>query len=338
MTELAKFLTQVHDNQILRTLEHMLALYALFRAFKKLRSLTQGKHKCLTTKKRRHFPDEHPTFAHFFANEEGLWIFTRQWLVAKPKGVVYVCHGFAEHIGRYEGLARRLNAEGYTVLGMDHQAHGQSEGDRTLINNEEHLIRDYFQFIGREDPALKPLPHFLLGHSMGGGIAFHVSQRRKELWTGVVLSAPLLWFRPEDLANPLKGVLKPIQSWFPRIGVLPKLAAAKVAGSAVGQMRYEADSLNTRGGVMARTAHSLTSLFQNNEPLFPLYDLPFLLWHGEADEVVYVPNSERLFKESTSKDKTLKLVPKVKHEALFDEPEVAQGFMDDVAQWINARC
>ena len=43
-----------------------------------------------------------------------------------PVGVVQLSHGVAEHIGRYEPLARFLTEHGFAVAGHDHLGHGAS--------------------------------------------------------------------------------------------------------------------------------------------------------------------------------------------------------------------
>ena len=35
--------------------------------------------------------------------------------ISDPKGIVHICHGKAEHIGRYEWLISKLNDDGYHV-------------------------------------------------------------------------------------------------------------------------------------------------------------------------------------------------------------------------------
>ena len=41
-----------------------------------------------------------------------------------PKGVFIISHGMAEHMGRYDWLISKLNADGYQVIARDHRGHG----------------------------------------------------------------------------------------------------------------------------------------------------------------------------------------------------------------------
>ena len=87
-----------------------------------------------------------PIFTRFFKSKAtGLWVYRRQWLPAPDRpvqGVVFLCHGFGEHCGRYEHMAVEMTRAGFAVMGMDHQGHGQSEGDRAYAERFSHLVED----------------------------------------------------------------------------------------------------------------------------------------------------------------------------------------------------
>ena len=44
--------------------------------------------------------------------------------VGEPRAVVQLVHGMAEHIDRYDRMARALTAQGYVVAGRNHRGHG----------------------------------------------------------------------------------------------------------------------------------------------------------------------------------------------------------------------
>ncbi|MDR1852149.1 MAG: lysophospholipase, partial [Propionibacteriaceae bacterium] len=52
-----------------------------------------------------------------------------------PKAVVLVVHGLCEHLGRYDYLTARLNAQQYAVYRFDHRGHGRSEGQRVYYDD-----------------------------------------------------------------------------------------------------------------------------------------------------------------------------------------------------------
>ena len=49
------------------------------------------------------------------------------------RGTVILLHGYGEHLGLYDALARRLVTDGLTVHAMDAVGHGRSDGERAVI-------------------------------------------------------------------------------------------------------------------------------------------------------------------------------------------------------------
>ena len=95
----------------------------------------------------------------------------RKWLPeAKPKAVVQLVHGIAEHIGRYDHFARFLNQHGYIVTAEDHMGHGGSiVGDLKGYFNGGWMnavadVKALHDKTAAEHPGL---PYIFLGHSMG---------------------------------------------------------------------------------------------------------------------------------------------------------------------------
>ncbi len=92
---------------------------------------------------------------------------------SKPKAVVQIAHGMAEHAARYGHFAEFLNQHDILVYAHDHRGHGktaQRQGLRGYFADEDgwqRCVDDMFQLntiIHTEHPML---PVFLLGHSMG---------------------------------------------------------------------------------------------------------------------------------------------------------------------------
>ena len=69
-----------------------------------------------------------------FTGARGRHIFTQSWLPeGSPRDQVVIAHGYAEHSGRYDAVARFLTARGFAVHALDHHGHGRSEGARAVI-------------------------------------------------------------------------------------------------------------------------------------------------------------------------------------------------------------
>ena len=113
---------------------------------------------------------------------------------ARPRGVVQVIHGMAEHVERYDALARLFASRGFVVCGDDHAGHGAScdpdsygclparGGAEALVADEHTLRRLVTERVGADAPYL------LLGHSLGSYIARVYLAEHGEGLAGVVLS------------------------------------------------------------------------------------------------------------------------------------------------------
>ena len=56
-----------------------------------------------------------------FQTADGVSLHVRSWAVDRPKAVVQVLHGIAEHGSRYARLAEALGRAGYTTYAHDHR-------------------------------------------------------------------------------------------------------------------------------------------------------------------------------------------------------------------------
>src|SRR3954470_2628953 len=117
----------------------------------------------------------------------------RRWPAEDAARLVVLVHGYGEHIGRYEHVARTLAARGSTVVGPDHVGHGASEGERALVEDFEAIVDD---LRGVVQDARGDLPVVMVGHSMGGLIATRYAQRHREDLAGLVLSGPAVGLGP----------------------------------------------------------------------------------------------------------------------------------------------
>lgn len=89
------------------------------------------------------------------------------------RGVLQVCHGVAEYIGRYDWFARRLNEQGIAVAGHDHLGHGLSlpEGGTPVYfgkgNGWNTVVDDIYVLHQRLRQRYPGVPLCIMGHSMG---------------------------------------------------------------------------------------------------------------------------------------------------------------------------
>jgi alpha-beta hydrolase superfamily lysophospholipase len=117
--------------------------------------------------------------------DDGVRLYVREWKPeansgGKPRAVLHIVHGMAEHSLRYERLARRLSQVEIEVWAADHRGHGKTAdpsvndpgrggllghcADKDGFNRVTADIDIINRAIRKEHPGV---PLFLMGHSWG---------------------------------------------------------------------------------------------------------------------------------------------------------------------------
>ena len=129
-----------------------------------------------------------------------------------PKGIVHICHGMAEHIGRYSWLIKKLNDDGYHVISIDHRGHGNRIGNnpKGFFGKQDGwnlVVEDLSILIEISKQDYPDLKQFLIAHSMGSWIALSALQNNIAI-DGLILSGSS---KPERLMIIIQKILIKIQ-------------------------------------------------------------------------------------------------------------------------------
>jgi alpha-beta hydrolase superfamily lysophospholipase len=122
---------------------------------------------------------------------------TARWLPpSRPKAVLQIVHGMAEHASRYERLAQACIEHGIAVYGHDHRGHGNSTDSNTPMGHFadedgwEKVVSDV-QTVNHHVRAVHPgTSVFIFGHSMGAFVARAQLLRDPTMFAGAIISAP----------------------------------------------------------------------------------------------------------------------------------------------------
>lgn len=112
-----------------------------------------------------------------FTSPEGGTLAGMRWDAPSPRGLVYIAHGLAEHIARYDAFATALNGIGLSVAGHDHRGHKLSVASDADLGHFADLsgfplmARDLSAGIAAWRALHPDLPLVLFGHSMGSFLA-----------------------------------------------------------------------------------------------------------------------------------------------------------------------
>lgn len=197
-----------------------------------------------------------------------------------PRYAAVLVHGYGEHIGRYGHVADALVRAGAVVYGLDHRGHGESDGERVLVDDFEELVSDVHlldDVVRHEHPEL---PVVMIGHSMGGLIAARYAQRYGDSLTALVLSGPAI------------GRFEVV----PALLALDELPDAPLDPSilsrdpGVGEA-YATDPLVWHGSFKRPTLEAFAATIAAIDAGGTVGDLPLLWIHGADDQLVPIAGS-----------------------------------------------
>jgi len=204
-------------------------------------------------------------------------IVVHEWSGEQPRSVVVIVHGYGEHAGRYDHVAKALVAEGAAVYAPDHLGHGRSGGERVLIEDLEDVVTDLDEVVRKARADRPGLPVALIGHSMGGIIATRYVQRRAADPEGNQLAA-LVLSGPVIGGNPGFQMLLSMDP-IPEVPIDP---ATLSRDPAVGEA-YAADELVWHGAFKRETLEALFRAIDEIAAGPGFGSLPTLWIHGELD-------------------------------------------------------
>ncbi|WP_062012022.1 alpha/beta fold hydrolase [Aureimonas sp. AU4] len=100
----------------------------------------------------------------------------------RPRAVLLLLHGLAEHAGRYARVMEALAAEGFAAYAHDHRGHGSTTAQDAPLrrfasrHGASKVVRDTQAVRLRAEADHPGVPVVVLGHSMGGLVALNFAR------------------------------------------------------------------------------------------------------------------------------------------------------------------
>ncbi|MBU3916496.1 lysophospholipase [bacterium] len=290
-----------------------------------------------------------------------------QWQAekGKPKAIIQIAHGSAEHASRYKGFAGRLTENGFVVYANDHRGHGKTAGNVDNLSyfsdedNGWHLaVEDMFRLTQKARKEYSGLPVFLLGHSMGSLLSReYILHYGKDLQGvilsgtagGLVLLIKVLKFFSKRM---MKSKGRKTNSLFLH-NILFNSLSKKINPRKTDydwlsrderEVQKYIDDPYCGRTVTPEYAYQLAcgadKLLKPDSYFGVHKELPMLILSGDNDPVGGKKGKDvkkvcQLYKKAGVKDVTLKLYPEARHE-IFNEINREEVY-EDVISWINQR-
>jgi alpha-beta hydrolase superfamily lysophospholipase len=250
-------------------------------------------------------------------------IAVQRWDTDEPRRIVILVHGFAEHSGRYDHVARRFADDGAVVYAHDHRGHGRSDGEPALIEDMDGLVDDLALVVARARADQPGLPVAMLGHSLGGIVATRFVQRGDHGLSALVLSGPVIGGNPD-----FEGLLAldPI----PDVPIDPAMLSRDPA---VGEA-YANDPLVYHGPLSRTTLESLFGAVDKIAAGPDLGALPTLWVHGEEDPLAPLAVTRDAIERIRGERLEEHIHPGARHEVLNETNR--EDVLDEVASFLDA--
>lgn len=267
---------------------------------------------------------------------DGYRLHARQWSFPDPRGVVVVAHGFGEHGGYYDEVARSVGPRvGVDFLVPDLRGHGRSPGRRGVVGKYDELSGDLiaaFDWAGRQWPGR---PRYLLGHSNGGQVALRAAldPAAAPAIAGLVVSNPSLRLSVVVPRYKLR-LARLLLRVAPGVTLRAPLDVSQLTRDPAMQRLRLDDPL----GHSRMSAPLFFGMVEGGRMIAARAGeirTPVLMILGGSDPIIDPAASRATFDRFGSPDKTLLVYPAMLHEP-FNEIGREQ-VMDDLTAWLDRR-
>jgi len=267
-----------------------------------------------------------------FEGVDGIKLYYQAWLPENPKAVVQVIHGFAEHSGRYKNVADQLEPSGFAIYAHDLRGHGKSDGEQNYAESMDQLVEDEKKFYDLIKNKHSNLKIFMLGHSVGSGIAMYFTRKYESLLAGLILSGPAKYFGGE--AGKLKRAFaKQMSKTFPKLRASTGLDPQLFSHDPKEVEAYKNDPLVHYKKITARLGWELIKGFEEAPDIVGDFKLPVLIQRGAEDTIM--TGTEELRDAFTVSDLTYKQYDGLYHEIYNELEKDRTRVLKDSIEWLD---
>lgn len=259
------------------------------------------------------------------------------------KGILVAVHGLSLHKGCYKDFAERMNALGWGVYAVDVRGFGtfqkMEKGARKV--DFEGCMRDVKDALDLVHNLHPGMPVFIVGESMGGGIALQAGSRYQEMISGIISSCPASERHHTFSASVRVGA-----------NLLTGQHSVDIRPIVIAHSTKKAELKEEWGkDTLARIEMSPIELIQfqhfmdhNHEAARKLTKVPIIILQGTADDLVKKEGQLTLLADvplpqreagKPATDKELMFVQGSEH-LILEENQFNDGVIDHLSGWLDS--
>lgn len=280
-------------------------------------------------------PQDYPHEDYFPYNDYQIHYYHTQ-IHPEPAALVFYLHGLNSHGGNSSYFGRRVAGElgKVNVYAIDFLNFGKSEGEyKGYIASFEELVKQGEAFVDHIYAKFGNKPRkVLVGHSLGGAVAFKMTLFSPKKYDHVVFLVPAL--REVKQSQFFMKKLGKIIGYF-----LPKI---KLTEQGSDDLKYEVDdlvkanTLNYNGRHIPGSIRAVLNAMEQIEKEYHLFETPYILFQAGVDKLVDPFAPLDLEKSCKAKDKTTIYMKDMWH-SIYMEEEI-KHVVDLAIEWLSLRC
>ena len=271
----------------------------------------------------------------YFLSHDGKNIYRKSWVKPDTKALIVIAHGLGEHCDRYQNLINYLENRSFSFYALDHRGHGRSQGQRGHVSKFRNYSHDLDALIKSARAEHPLIPLILLGHSLGGVIAYHYATHFPNDLDGLILSSAALISKTN------------VPRWKTRMAsILNIFAPSRLISSGLDANGLSHDPKVIQAYLEDPLVHDKVSsrwFLEFNRASKAclrrgdMLRMPLLIIHGADDPITDPHGSQLILERANSKDKELHIFPGMYHETM-NEPEAQRKLvLKCIGDWLDAR-